>query len=117
MEYILEILVYFGIAIGTAVIASKKERSGHNGWWKWFLLGIIFGPVVFIIVFMMDDVSDNNDIQSLECYQPIERNANYIKLNQQPIGFSDRYRVHTKKIIAIVVALISLMLVYIVWSG
>ncbi len=122
MEYILEILLQLSkiinpwaswllpilIAIETAVIASKKG----NDWWKWFLLGMIFGPVVFIIVLMMDDVSDNNVIQSLECYQP-----NYIKLNQQPIDFSDRYRVHTKKIIAIVVALISLMLVYIVWSG
>lgn len=51
-------------------IGSKKERSGRYGWWKWFLLfllGVIFGPVVFIIVLMIvfmmnDDVSDNSDI-------------------------------------------------------
>lgn len=77
------------------MLTNEKRRALHD-----FIAGTV--------------VVRTNIGELLETYMPIERDYNSIKLTPPTIDYSDRY--NTKKAIKIVMIIITLMLVYIIWS-
>lgn len=75
MEYV---IFWIGIAAACGIVASNKGRSGLG----WFVIGLLFSVIAFIIVLVLPSVKTDPDATTEEthvkcphCAEPIRREA------------------------------------------
>lgn len=76
MEIILaSSVVWVGMAIACAIVATNKGRSGFG----WFLLGLLFSLIALIIVLVLPSLRADPDAPSDETHVKCPHCAEYIK--------------------------------------